>query len=103
MKIDKVELARKILEKENFIILFYSEYCETCEKQKKLLDSHKINYFSICCDDDEDFFIDWYKIDIIPVLQVYRFGNMVWSKENILSQEDLGVVSRYDSVNNSEV
>lgn len=99
ISINKVELAKKITSKENFTIMFYSEYCDKCHDQIENFKKHDINCYSINVDNDEDFFIEWYKLDVMPEVQVYRFGNKIWSKENVLNEADLATVKEYERNN----
>jgi glutaredoxin len=76
--------------KENFngIILFVSEHCKVCEKQKELFDKLKIKYTKVVCDDDPDYWIKNYNIDVLPETRIYEFGKSVWSRVDIIQNDD---------------
>lgn len=97
IEINKVELAKKILEKESFIVLFFSKYCDMCDKEKKILDFHLSNYFAISVDDDVDLFIQYYNLDVMPELRVYKEGDVEWVKANIITPDEIGVIKHYES------
>lgn len=97
IEIDKVELAKKIIGKENFIVLFFSKLCDVCETEKTILNYHLTNYYGICVDGDEDFFIKYYNLDLLPELRVYRYGDVVWSKTNIIQPDEIGVIKNHES------
>ncbi len=97
IEIDKVELAKKIRNKENFIVLFFSKFCDSCNVEKDILNYHITNYHGVCVDGDEDMFMEYYKLDLLPDLRVYRYGEVVWSKTNIIKPEEIGVIKNHES------
>jgi glutaredoxin len=100
--ITKEELELKINNKDNFIVYFNSLYCDDCIEGKKLLQSKNVECFSVCVDNEEEYFMEMYKLDVIPEVRSYRFGNVVWSHLGKLDEQIAEVTKRHE-INNSTI
>lgn len=72
------------ISKKDGIYLFASSECKKCEQQKKLM-TH-ISYTLIECELDPELIYQNYNVDLIPVVRVYKNGEIVFEK--ILSGND---------------
>lgn len=79
----------------NNIVFFHSLYCKICTKEKEILDFANIDYYGVNCDEDPEFYITNYNVDLIPVLRIYENGKIVWERVDIISPEDLEFIKQY--------
>jgi glutaredoxin len=92
---NKSQLKTFLADKSSGVVMFMSEFCKTCAKQKEMLSAANVKYISVSCDEDIDHFIEEYKIDVIPHIRIYENGISVWDKEDIISPEDLNFLKSY--------
>lgn len=71
----------------NGIILFVSESCKICSKQKELYNKIGIKFKEIVCDHDPNYFIETFGIDLLPETRIYESGNLVWKRVDIVHEE----------------
>lgn len=83
----------------NGIAFFHSVMCEVCKKQNELLTLSNIPFISIECDNDPNYFIEHHNIDILPEIRIYEKGEVVWSKINLISEQDLQFLRNYVGIN----
>ena len=93
--LNKEELRDLINNDNDKIILFYSSECESCDKVKTTLDKHNINYYVIDCVKEPNYFIETYKVDLIPDLRVYHKKDIHWQKLAKLNDEEIINVEDY--------
>ncbi len=79
----------------NGIILFVSEHCSICSKEKELFQKCNIKFDTIVCDNDPNYFIESHKIDVLPEVRIYENNNVVWNKIDLVSEADLDVLRSY--------
>lgn len=80
----------------NGIVLFHSAYCKVCQKQIAIFQTNNIKFTSMECDDDPDYFIKTFDLDITPETRIYENGNVVWKKTDFISEEDFKFLKDYN-------
>lgn len=73
----------------NGLVLFHSIHCKVCEKQEELFKKNFIKYVSIECDDDPDYFIKTFDLDVMPETRIYKDDEIVWKKTNLTNDDDI--------------
>lgn len=92
---NKTELKQFIDTKSSGIVMFYSEFCKTCEKVKEILALSKIPVILVSCDEDIDHYITEHKIDLIPHIRIYENGVSVWDRCNVITPEHIEFLKSY--------
>lgn len=81
------------------VYMFYSSDCKVCMKQKELFEKAGLkNYQLIDCVEDINFFIEHLNIDILPETRIYENGKVVWSKIDLVSNDDVKFLQDYLNV-----
>lgn len=76
------------------LVDFYADWCVPCQKMKPYLMEikndmkDKVEVVRINADDNQTLCKDL-KIDALPVLQVYRGGQLVWNNQGYISKEEV--------------
>lgn len=82
----------------NGVVLFHSVHCKVCEKQEDLLKKNYIKYVSVECDDDPEYFIKTFEMDVMPETRIYENSICVWKKINITEESDIKFLKDYQNV-----
>jgi thioredoxin len=85
----------KYLESDKLVLIdFYAEWCGPCKKMKPYLDEIALDMMAnvevirINVDDNQKLCKEL-KIDALPVLQLYKGGNLVWSNVGYINKDDV--------------
>lgn len=77
------------------IIMFYSNECKVCQKQKELFDKVLKKYDSIECMQDVNYFLEIHKLDLLPETRIYENGKVVWTVTDFVTDADLKFLQEY--------